>query len=450
MKLNPGIILILALLLLSLPVLAENREDQFWQDISRGDYLAAGRLAANIGSTYPEYYYLAGICYQNSFRYLESNLYFQKFGRFGDPIKLGSLLKNRIQKSNGDPQILILTGIVGIIEPDLGFDEPTQYLEQARRKLKENAFIDNYLAFFKMNQNDYSDKTKKLLITAIGLKKDFPEAYNNLAVIYYHNGDIERAVATLLDCLANCPNSPENTFASLVNLTSKEVVLTLKPCDSEEKSVMMEAPGLEDKFREEIKTALEKYPYHLLELAEYFTKRANPIEAESLLNGLEFKEEKGLYEYVKFQIAKLNGAREEMEGIGNEIIAGNVLDYERLFQCGVVLFNVGNPMKAEKFFEATLPKIHPADENYLLQCYSNMGSCYYLNREYDKAIVSLKKALEYYPDDTISLINLGLTYRDLGDKEKTGEYLKRALESSPDEEQKAEVEKYLEGLKEQK
>ncbi|HEX3043340.1 MAG TPA: hypothetical protein VHY08_01185, partial [Bacillota bacterium] len=120
MKLKLGLILILVVCVLSLPVFADNREEQFWQTISRGDYLAAGQLAVNIGATNSEYYYLAGICYQNSFRYRESNLYFQKYGRFGNPVKLGNLLKDRIQKSKSDPEVLILAGIAGILETNLG------------------------------------------------------------------------------------------------------------------------------------------------------------------------------------------------------------------------------------------------------------------------------------------------------------------------------------------
>ncbi|HBF36059.1 MAG TPA: hypothetical protein DDW50_01920 [Firmicutes bacterium] len=448
MKRYLGIVFLLMVLIVSVPALAENHEDQFWQAVGRGDYLAAAKLAADIGASDAEYNFLAGVCYQNSFRYQESNLYFQKFGRSGNPDKLGSLLTERIKKSAGDPQVLILAGISGILEPDLGFEDPTRYLEQARRKVKENAFIDNYLGFFKLNQNDDSVKTKKLFLTAIGLKKDFPEAYNNLAVAYAHSGDTEQAVGTLLDCLANCPSSPDNTFASLVNLTSKDGMITITPCDFGGKTETIEAPVMGDEYREKIKTALAQYPNQLLRLTEYFTQKANFIEAESLLQGLEVHDGTGLYDYVKFQIAKLKGAREEMEGLGNKILADNVLDYQRLFQCGVVLFDSGDPLTAEKFFEATLPKIHPADENYLLQCYSNMGTCYYANKEYDKAIMYLKKALEYYPEDTISLINLGLVYRDQGDKGKAGEYFQKALDSSQDEQEQATAEKYLEGLKE--
>lgn len=435
--------LIIGLLTISGPVLAESREEDFWLAVQKGEYSQAAEIAVELGAGQPEYFYLAGVCYQNCFRYEDFHLFTEKYRKSGNSEKLELLLKEQAKNKVDDPGVQLFLGMVAVLNPDLGLGNPDPFLKRAKKQLKDNAYLYNYLGLNEMNQNKYSGSVKADIETAIKLKRDFPEAYNNLAVIYYRNQKPEKAVEVLLDCLVNCPVNPENTFANLVNLTSKTVILTITPCDAGGRTLLVRAPGFDQNYRTQIKAALKEYPGQLLLLAEYLATHANGIDAKGLLDEVTPDGQPGLYYYVLFHIHKLFGELDQMKAAAAKVIDAADSDYRRLFECGYVLFHSGEFEMAGSIYEASLKKVNPADDLYLLKIYSNLGTSYYMSKDYRKAIAALEKALVYEPNDTISMVNLGLAYRDDGDKAKAKELLEKALGLIQDAERKKQVEKYL-------
>lgn len=54
----------------------------------------------------------------------------------------------------------------------------------------------------------------------------------------------------------------------------------------------------------------------------------------------------------------------------------------------------------------SLQNVAPLDKNYKLKLYSNIGTSYLIKQKYKEELQDMKKALEIFPNDTITLVNL--------------------------------------------
>jgi tetratricopeptide (TPR) repeat protein len=430
------------LLVFGYPVYAATEED-FWAAWQQGAYITAGNLAKDLGSTIPEYYLLAAVCYQNNYKYDQFTLYKNKFKELGNPASLKDLLVNQQSSSQDNPQVLYLEGMITVLFPEIRLGDPGVFLGKAVTKLKDNPYLYNYLALNELNNSNYSGTVQKYLQKAMSLKKDFPEPYNNLAVILVQNKETEKAIATLLDCFANCPVVPVDTYERLISLTSNPTSVTIKPYGE---PVIITTPSLKELYQKRIKAGLYKTPAHLLNLAELLIMKGNAAAARELLDGIDFGSS-SLYNYLQLQMAHLNGDSEQVVTMGNALLNGNDLNYQRLCEVGNIFFYGKDFKLAISFYQAALKLINADDSEYLLKIYTNLGTCSYLNQEYQEAINYLNKALEVNPEDPSSLVYLGLTYRDMGDKTKAIEYLSKALDAIHDPQWKQEIEGILNELK---
>jgi tetratricopeptide (TPR) repeat protein len=246
-----------------------------------------------------------------------------------------------------------------------------------------------------------------------------------------------------LDCLQNCPVVPSNTYESLISLTSAKVSITIKPYGQ---PMLILVPGLKEQYRQKIKVSLSKTPNHLLGLAELLIMKGNAVSARDLLAGIDFGNS-SLYNYLQLQMAHLDGNYEQVGAIGNTLLAGNDLNYQRIFEVGNIFFYAKDFNRAIIFYEAILKLISPDDSEYLQKTYTNLGTCFYLNQDYQNAIVNLGKAFTYNQQDPSSLVYLGLTYRELGDKAKAIDDLTKALEYIHDPEWRQEITGIINELK---
>ncbi|HHU51577.1 MAG TPA: tetratricopeptide repeat protein [Firmicutes bacterium] len=416
-------------------------EEEFWHSIEAGDYQKAAETAVVLGRDTPEYYYLAGVCFQNVFNYEESNIYINCYKKNSASGKLKELLVEKAEERNNHPQILLLEGIIATIEPDLGLGDPNYYLKKAQKKLRNNAYVYNYLGLCAMNQNNYSKSVENYIEKAMRLKPDFPEPYNNLAVIRHRNGQDEEGVEILIASLEKCKLVPINTYQNLVALASFPVGLIISPCDGGGEFYQCFAPALKDEYFERIKSLPNSI--NLLELAEVYVRQGNSRTAAALIRDRDFTDDSGLYHYLRFYIANIDGDHERLRTYANMILQEGKLDYRRLFECGNILMHSKCHDLATLFYQTAAEKVHPDDAHYKLIIFSNMGTSYYHSKEYTLAIETLEKALAYKPDDVITLENLGLSYRDLGDKLKAVECFEKALSCVSDPEHQAYLEKLL-------
>lgn len=421
-------------------------EDDFWTAIKNEDYQKAAEVGKIIGKTIPEYYYLAGICFHNISCYEEYGIYRNNYLQLGNPIKLKKILLEQEIQNPDCPQILLLEGTIAELYPELGLGISKEFLEKAMTKSDKNPYVYNYLAFYEMNKNNYSEKTKELIEQAIILKPDLPEAYNNLAVILNYNQQPEKALNMLFTSLKKCPNNPINTYYNIIGLKAFEVVLVISPCDGGGGTYSISTPGLDGAFRERLKQEFKDTPIHLLKLAECFVNWNNPKEAEALLEGVNIAQNLILNKYINFRIQNLYGNYDEMVALAQEILSSKDLDYQRLFECGNIFFHMEEFDLANAFYEASLTNVIPDDFLYLLKIYSNLGASNYCLQDEEKAILYFEKALNYNPCDVITLENLGLAYRNKGDKVKAREYFIKVLEFTDDSRTQERVNTYLEQL----
>jgi tetratricopeptide (TPR) repeat protein len=420
--------------------------EEFWTAIKNEDYQKAAEVGKIIGKTIPEYYYLAGICFQNISCYEEYAVYRNNYLQLGNPIKLREILLEQEIQNPDSPQILLLKGIIAELYPELGLGISKEFLEQAKSQLEANPYVFNYLGFHEMNNSNYSEVARKHIEQAIILKPDLPEAYNNLAVILNYNQQPEKALNMLFISLKKCPNNPVNIYYNIIGLKAFEVVLVISPCDGGGGTYSISTPGLDVAFRERLKQEFKDTPIHLLKLAECFVKWNNPKEAEALLEGAHIDQNSILNKYINFRIQNLYGNYDEMVVLAQEILASKDLDYQRLFECGNILFHMEEFDLANAFYEASLTNVNPDDFLYLLKIYSNLGASNYCLQDEETAILYFEKALNYNPSDLITLENLGLAYRNKGDKVKAREYFIKVLEYTDDSRTQERVNIYLEQL----
>jgi Flp pilus assembly protein TadD len=409
------------------PVWATGEED-FWTAWHQGDYTKAGDLAKDLGAAIPEYYSLAAICYQNTYQYDLFRIYKNKFQKLANPDRLRELLTAEQNANPDDPQIMLLQGIVAALYPEARMGNLSDLLEKAAIKLKDDPYLDNYLALNEINSRNYSLTVQKHLQKAITLKPDYPDPYLNLAMIYAQNKEADKAVAVLLNCFNNCPLLPDKIYASLMESISVPVTITIKPYGQQMPVVV---PGMKELYRQKIKAVLNKNPMHLLGLAELFIVKGNTAAGRDLLSGIELNNS-NLNTYLQLQMAHLEGNFEEVTRIGgallNAINEVNDLNYGRLYEAGNILFYGKEFMKAIAFYDAALKMLNPDDDEYLIKINTNLGICSYLNREYSNALFYLARVLTYNPQDASAFVYLGLTYRDMGDTVKAVKYLTAALE----------------------
>jgi len=97
------------------------------------------------------------------------------------------------------------------------------------------------------------------------------------------------------------------------------------------------------------------------------------------------------------------------------------------FEEAVNLASSGRLEEAKTVFEEILLE-DPKNADILY----NLGMCFTDLDQPDKAIIALKKSIDYNPEHSNSYVALGYAYAKLGDSESAKKYLLRAIELDPD------------------
>ncbi len=436
------IIIFILLLAISLPVLAAG-EDDFWRSIADGDYNKAGEIAEEIGNTSPEYYSLAAICYLIQSNYSEYRIYKDRFERYGNQEKLLELSQSWETVNEEEPRALLIEGITLTLFTGVKPDEVQRILKKAEPSLSNDPYFLNYFALTYINKQNYSLLVQKYLERAIKLKKDFPEAYINLAAVLTENQQNDKAITILLNCFKNCPEVPVEAYESLIKLTTTPVNLTVRPFGE---PISVIAPVLTEVNFNKIREILLITPQKTLGLAEVFIKKGSVDSAKQLIDGTNPVGWESLILYLKLQIAHLEGDDKKVIAAGDLLSAGNNLDYFHLYEVGNIFFYNKEFKMAEQFYERALTRANPEDYEYLTEINANLGACFYFMKDYTFARICFEKALNYNREDTFSLANLGLVYRDLGENDKAINYITKALEYIYDPGWRRELERILSEL----
>jgi len=324
--------------------------------------------------------------------------------------------------------------------PEISLKEARSYFGRFRRSF-QNPYALNYLAMM-----DYEEGNLKSAIKnaekAIELKPDYPEPYVNLAAAYYQQGEEKKAIELLLTCMQKCPSIPANVHQSLLNIVSVEVFATIYPNG---RAYMTSAPAItEKKLRSEIAKALKENPKNYLEFTETCLVYNNTIDAAAFLDELEPPAEvKNLHTYLRARLAYLGGDNETFDSLAQALLKTDWSDYSRLLEIGNICYETGDLHSAVEFYKAGLEHIYPPDIWYELKFNSNIGACYMSMEDFGKAEDYMLKALELYPDDVITLMNLGILYFELGDTERSREMFLEASKYPITPSQDAVINKYL-------
>ncbi len=119
-----------------------------------------------------------------------------------------------------------------------------------------------------------------------------------------------------------------------------------------------------------------------------------------------------------------------------------------LYKDAYETFQRGNLDAARRKFEAFLKQYPNTELSDNAQFW--IGETYYLQKDYEKAILEYEKAIAKYPEgDKISaaLFKQGLAFLELGDKATARNLLRRVMDRYPHSEQAEVAKKRLEGIK---
>ncbi len=92
-----------------------------------------------------------------------------------------------------------------------------------------------------------------------------------------------------------------------------------------------------------------------------------------------------------------------------------------LFNVGLYFLNLKNTTKAEEYF------IKSGTEFKYVPAFNELGWIYFQKKDYEKARIYYKNALDIEPENPYALQSMGYAYWNTGDTKKAEEYLKKAL-----------------------
>ena len=221
------------------------------------------------------------------------------------------------------------------------------------------------------------DKAKDALEEAISLKSDYAEAYNNLGLVYYEQGD-GRAEAMFLDAL-RYNDKDENAHNNLAILYYKQGK------DADDLGNDVEARikyGLaKDKYNDALDLSTEEKPYYAdvyNNLGVIYAKEGDYINAENAYTNA-------------IRIAKIKW----------EDVAIKEVEYTRAY------YNRGNLFYEQKKYDQAIADYTVTIDFYekkedieydFSDAYYNRGLCYFNKAQYDDAITDYESAININPD----------------------------------------------------
>ena len=156
-------------------------------------------LVLDMDKNFPPVYYKLGFHYRHSEKYLKANLTWEKFLHLSNDELLLQEVREEMNKIEDD--VVIETALTYLAYDD--FDKSLDYLLKLMPKYKDDWNI-NYLigsVYSKLGEYilaiDYLNK-------AIELNDKEPDIYNELGIIHFNNGDVNKAIEIFSLGIDNC------------------------------------------------------------------------------------------------------------------------------------------------------------------------------------------------------------------------------------------------------
>ncbi len=431
---------ILMLLVYSISFSNKKEEENFWNNYMQGNYKTAAEIAKKLGKENNSYYMISSVCYHFINDYLSMHLTKNAFD-LNNTQKLYMMLKSKEEKYKTNYQIYLLLGTVKKFLPMIELRPSSVYFKKSIDINSNNPVAYNELSMIYASEGDYSNSII-CAEKAINISPNFPEPYNNLAYAYYKLGNKSKAIDILIECMNKCDLLPNNTFQSLINLGCVSGINTIAPNGE---VLIVEVPVIKDEevYKRLIDVGNNK-PRNFIALAEYFVDLNEHKQFNKYIKNLVVTSDLINYKnYVIAQYLYLEGDNENFNKYTDLLIKGDYKDYHRLFSIGNIYFNMKFPDKALIFYLKSLQNVPPLDKNYKLKLYSNIGASYLMQQKFKEALDYMKKALEIFPNDTITLFNLGIANYHLKNKSEAKKYFRKALHSTNEEELKEAIKNWL-------
>ena len=418
------------------------KETSFWRLCLNGNYSAAATVGTELGAKIPPYYVLAAVCYQNMGNYYKESLMQHQYSKCAVEIsKLADILNIQEETNKDNSQIYFIRGVLAGMYSGSSSETPRYYFEKSIKLDGKNPYPLHYLAMVDIAEGRLEDGAANAE-KAIELKPDYAPAYVNLAGACWRMEKKDSAVRVLIECMQRCPSVPDKAYQSLVNIISEEVIVTNY---ANGQVYMLSVPGITDyDLRSEIIDSLKKNPKNYLELEEFYLGYENTIDPSAFLNAIEPPAElENLYNYLRARVCYLGGNNEGFDELAGGLSRNRWDDYRRLLEIGNIYYEIGHWDDAVEFYEAGFKHVDPIDSWYKLEFVSNIGTCFLQKGEYEKAEEYMLKALKLYPDDVITLMNLGIVYYKLDDYENSRRMFGKASKCETTPEQDEIIERYL-------
>jgi len=432
--LKKHIILLLALAL-SLPVFSS---ENLWELIIDGSYDEAVSLSLSLKDSEDIYNLHLSTLYNILGDLDRAAVYDFEF--FKNP-------HNTVQKAvNGAEEISSrydqgnVLAFFGVQLWELGQKERAlEYLEDALEKTPDNPFANNYYSmkfYFTGAGNEYLRYARK----AIQLKDDYSEAYNNAAVACMMLDDYAMAAETLVECLAHSENPHRNTYYNLMSSLKESEGISIKNRHGSytlEGSLSFTGEGCEGLYSI-VRDYPKKCEFLLIELLNQGNYSAfQTIFARAVEDNIEIDTV-----YLNFMSSYYYNDIEGACGFGEEYLGQENPDINYLYDIGN-FFSRYSPGNAPRFYLKAIGMLPDYDSLGGMRYYSNLGTSYLRSEEYETGIGYLEKALDFNAWDTITLVNLGMAYAEIGDRERARDYLDRARDSTGDSEYLSQINELL-------
>ncbi|MEQ9286908.1 MAG: tetratricopeptide repeat protein [Cyclobacteriaceae bacterium] len=415
-----------------------NGQDKFWKLLSKEEYAEASKEAENLANEEFDYLYLAAVCSHLNYDY---DQYYQFSDYYLSQAQGESKGLTEILKSNYDESSYVINNYVGVVKqlnPSVELNSPDYYFTRSLDLKKTNPIAHNYMSMISI-QNGQFKKGIEHAKKSISFDATYPEPYNNLAFGLFKTGDKEGAVDCLLQCLKKCPKNTNSTYMNYIQLACEEVVLMVD-------NLMFGAPGFtKNEDREVLIEALKIYPDNYLSMVNQFLSYSSYTEAGLLLEKLTPSQETNYRYFYLLGILGIYSNSSSKVNLAVESLIKNG-GFDNALELGNEYFQNQQFEEASKIYQEIVPIAITSEQK--IKVHANHGTALLQLEKYDEAIEVFKNALEFAPEDDITLTNIGIVYALKENKAKAREYLELAKNKCQSDQQMEAIDLWMKKVNE--
>lgn len=391
-------------------------EKRFWNNFSKGKYKKAGKIAKSIAEKNIDYLFLSAICEHNQQNY---ELYHHRTGYFKfrsgrDYSSLKDLLNANIDTT--DYSTLNICGQTKSLLPKIELPPAKFYFEKSIRQETNNPIAYNFLAMIAVKEGNF-EQGIRYAKTAIAQKPEYPEPYNNLAFAYFNVGKLEKAIQTILDCMAICPKNTNNTYANFIQLA----------CDTKDLLVndtIMPVPVfVNNKIRETLIKTIKNKSFALLGLAHQLHLYHSYEESGYLLDFVDVnKKNLGNYYFLRTMNALISNDSIKFVNSLHQLVKHK--KFYNIVEIGDYFLESNDYKAARKVYLQAQSVAKSKIQKH--KTLTSIGAIELRLKNYAKAIELMEKAMKLNPEHDIALTILGIAYHYNGNNSKAKKNLLKA------------------------